>query len=191
MKNKEKLCWYALLLSKYVMVVLVAVLLVSVGVRIGYSMAREWYSDRLDEYEDKRRVVLSVVERFGAPDPAEVQLNEDAEALARVLYGVRDNDTDDLRTYCWCVFNRVDNPAFPNSIQDVIDQPNQWMRYDSSNPILDSLYEIAREEISAWRSGGHRPVSNAYVFMSWTSNDICLRNEYKETATTRYWRYGQ
>lgn len=124
-------------------------------------------------------------------DPYTMQLNVEAEQLAKVLYGVKDNKTDDLITYCWCVFNRVDNKAFPATLADVLAQPNQWMRYDQTNPIIESLYQIAREQLDAWHTGSHRPVSNEYVFMNWSSNDICLRDNFHEGSGTHYWRYGQ
>lgn len=122
-------------------------------------------------------------------DPYEKQLNEEARALAKVLYGVKDNNTDDLRTYCWCVFNRVDNSAYPNSLTEVIDQPNQWMRYEPDNPVIDDLYQIAYAELDRWHNGNTRPVSDEYVYMSWSSNSIVLRNTYKDGPDTKHWTY--
>lgn len=122
-------------------------------------------------------------------DPYEQQLNEEARALAKVLYGVKDNNTDDLRTYCWCVFNRVDNKSYPNNLTAVIGQSNQWMRYAYDNPVLDELYQIAREELNKWHTGNTRPVSDEYVYMSWSSNSIVLRNTYKDGPDTKHWTY--
>lgn len=124
-------------------------------------------------------------------DPYTMQLNVEAELLAKVLYGVKDNKTDDLITYCWCVFNRVDNAAFPSTLEDVIAQPNQWMRYDQTNPIIESLYQLAREQLDAWHTNNHRPVGADYVFANWSSNDICLRDNFHEGSGTHYWRWGQ
>ena len=127
--------------------------------------------------------------RTAMPVSLQEQINIEANKLAKVLYGVKDNSTDDLRTYCWCVFNRVDNPNFANNLDDVIDQPNQWMRYSSDNYILQKLKDIAVEELTEWHSRV-RPCSDEYVYMDWSAKEIVLRTDFVATKNTRYWRYS-
>jgi spore germination cell wall hydrolase CwlJ-like protein len=130
--------------------------------------------------------------RNGMPPDPKVQLREQqAQALAKVLYGVKDNSEQDLRTMCWCVFNRVDSPDYPDTLEEVIDQPQQWMRYDPENPVIDNLYKIAEQELVAWQDGKTRPITSDFVYMNWTPNQIKLRNAWKDGSTTDYWRYGQ
>lgn len=127
-----------------------------------------------------------------AAEAAAVQIDQEraeAEMLARLLYGVKNNSTDDLYTMAWCVLNRVDNPAFPATLEEVINQPLQWMGYKADNPVLENLYRIADDVLTTWRSGGHRPVSNEYVYMSWSETDIVLRDNFAESRATHYWRY--
>lgn len=145
------------------------------------------------QYEEKLREYIAESTRTAEAteeDPIDAWIQRDAELVARVLYGVKDNRESDLRTYCWCIFNRVDNQTFPNTLEEVIDQPNQWMRYSANNPVLESLYQIAYVEVQTWRLGQHRPVSNEYVFMNWTPTDICLRDNFRESSGTHYWRMG-
>ena len=187
-KANKKLCWYLSLACKYIAAVLVLVLCGFIGARIGQRKALETYAVWLDEYKaEQEMLAVKAVEE----DPYTIQLNSEAEMLAKILYGVKDNKTDDLRTYCWCVFNRVENKAFPDTLEDVIAQPNQWMRYDATNPIIESLYQIARQELDKWHSDSHRPVSSDYVFMNWSKSDICLRDNFYEGSGTHYWRYNQ
>jgi hypothetical protein len=120
----------------------------------------------------------------------EEMIDQEANLLAKVLYGVKDNSSDDLRTYCWCVFNRVDNPTFANALDEVISQPNQWMRYNENNDILAKLKQIAREELLVWHDRASRPCSSEFVYMDWTPNDIVLRNDFVAQRSTRYWRYS-
>ena len=171
-------------------IVLLAVLVLTVwtlaAFRYAQKKALETYRGWYEEYKVERLAIDTV-----NADPAERKLDAEAEMLARVLYGVKDNSTDDLKTMCWCVFNRVDNPAFPDTLDAVIAQPQQWMRYDVGNPVLESLFQIAREQLVIWREGGHRPVSADYVYMSWTAQDIVLRDAWMEGRNTRYWRYAQ
>ena len=156
--------------------------------RFAQKKALDTYRGWVEEYKIER---LAVDQANADADPYQRQLDAEAEMLARVLYGVKDNSTDDMRTYCWCVFNRVDNPAFPDSLDAVIAQPQQWMRYDIASPVLESLFQIAREQLDAWHTGAHRPVSDGFVYMSWQSDDIVLRDTWLEGRNCHYWRYGQ
>lgn len=187
--KRNKTAYKAFRIAGVCLIVCLAIVAYTVVIyRVAAKQAVERYEVRLAEI----RAEEAEAERLAAEaDPYTLQLNAEAESLARVLYGVRDNDTDDLKTYCWCVFNRVDNSAFPSTVEDVIAQPNQWMRYDQTNPILEDLYQLAREQLDAWHSDSHRPVSSEYVFMSWSANDICLRDNFYEGSGTHYWRIGQ
>ena len=187
-RANKKACKAFSLIGKCLLAILIIVAYTLAIGRYEQKKALAVYQRWLEEYKaEQESAALEAIEA----DPYTVQLNAEAEQLAKVLYGVKDNKTDDLITYCWCVFNRVDNKAFPATLADVLAQPNQWMRYDQTNPIIESLYQIAREQLDAWHTGSHRPVSNEYVFMNWSSNDICLRDNFHEGSGTHYWRYGQ
>lgn len=187
-RANKRLCWFIGLMGKYLLCGLVLLAWTIAASRYGQARALKAYQLWLEEYKaEQAAAALRAIET----DPYTIQLNEEAEMLARVLYGVKDNKSDDLKTYCWCVFNRVDYSHYPDSLRDVIAQPNQWMRYDPTNPVLESLYQIAREQLDAWHTNTHRPVSSEYVFMNWSANDICLRDVWAEGSGTHYWRFGQ
>ena len=126
-----------------------------------------------------------------APTPADPYRSQ-AEAVARVLYGIRENKQQDLRTYAWCIFNRVDNPSseFDSTLEAVIAKPEQWMFYDPASPVTDDLYRIALEEVTRWHEG-ERPVSYDFVYAEWTRDDVVLRDKWEYTDSTRTWRFGQ
>lgn len=117
------------------------------------------------------------------------QYIDEAEAIARVLYGIRDNSRRDQRTYVWCIFNRVDNPSreFASTLSDVIGKPGQWMFYDESNPILESQYQLALAEVIIWHEG-HRPISCDWVFAVWSGDKIYLT---KEIGGVEQWQYPE
>lgn len=187
-RENKRLCWFIGLMGKYLLCGLVLLAWTIAATRYGQAQALKTYQGWLEEYKvEQEAAALEAIET----DPYTIQLNAEAESLARVLYGVKDNSTDDLKTYCWCVFNRVDNTNYPDNLADVIAQPSQWMRYDPTNPILENLYQIAREQLDAWHTNSHRPVSSEYVFMNWSSKDICLRDVFAEGSGTHYWRWGQ
>lgn len=185
--------WWTILISKYVLILLLFILYTFVVLRAQqkYDQVRYYdkYMTELQVYKEEQR---AEAERLASLPPSVEELRKsDAELLAKVLYGVKDNSTDDLRTYCWCVFNRVDNPNYPNTLEDVVNQPSQWMRYSEDNPVIESLYDLAYSEIVKWQDESIRPTSNEFVFMSWSSSDIVLRNTFENKSSTRYWRIKQ
>ena len=116
-------------------------------------------------------------------------LKQEGEFLARMLYAYRNNSERDQRTAIWCALNRVDSPGFPNSVKEVCQQESQWMGYSDDNPILNDLYNLAIEELTTWHNN-YRPVNKDYVYMSWSSKEIKLRDTYEKSNSTRYWQAG-
>ena len=124
-------------------------------------------------------------------DPAVVQAKRERELLAKVLYGVRDNNTDDMRTYCLCVFNRVDSedPLYPDTLEEVILQKNQWMRFSEDNPVVQNCYKVAIEMLELWHSDEPRPCTSDYTFMYWTPEKIILRTSLEQRSDMDTWRW--
>lgn len=118
----------------------------------------------------------------------EEKMNLEAKAIARVLYGTaRNNSERDQRTVVWCILNRVDSAGFPNTVEGVCGQASQWMGYNVDNPVLQNLYEVAKTELEKWYNGD-RPVLSDYVYMTWSSKEVTLRDTYEKEAGTRYWQ---
>lgn len=192
MGRENKMALWALeLAGKYILIFLAFVLYTLLIARGAEAKAARKYEAWQERYVSAFLAQQEAV-KIGMPiDPYEAQLDEEAKALAKVLYGIKGNSDKDLRTYCWCVFNRVDSPDYPETLQEVIDQPQQWMRYDPESPVIEHLYNIAREQLDAWHTGETRPISNEYVYMNWTPSDLCLRDNWTEGSRTHYWRYSE
>ena len=188
--------WLIGMIGKYLLILLVfaaySLLLCLLAAKTARMKAEAEYADTFRAYQEEQAAIKQAEEEAAAeaakPTYASI-INSEAEALARVLYGVKGNSTDDMRTYAWCVLNRVDNPAYPGTLEEVIAQPKQWMAYDPEAPVLESLYQIAYEILEVWHSGGHRPVSSEYVYMNWSPTEIVLRDRWTEGSGTHYWRY--
>ena len=141
--------------------------------------------DLIDEYEAELRSVRTEYENGVNIEGIEAE----AESIAKVLYGTaRANSKQDQRTVVWCILNRVDHNSYPDTVQSVCEQSSQWIGYSSDNPILEELYDIAINELKIWHDSNRRPVSNDYVYMSWSSDEILLRNTYERKTNTRYWQ---
>lgn len=117
------------------------------------------------------------------------QIEREAEYIAKVIYGTARNHADsDKRAVVWCILNRVEHYAHPDTVAEVCEQPKQWMGYSSENPVLDDNYELALNELKIWHGDGHRPMSNDYIYLSWSSKEIILRDSFEESKSTNYWR---
>ena len=136
-----------------------------------------------------REQIMEIRNEYENLTPEEL-LKQEGEYLARMLYGTALNhDERDQRTTIWCALNRVDSPGFPNSVKEVCQQESQWIGYSDDNPILNDLYELAIKELTTWHNN-YRPVSKEYVYMSWSSKEIKLRDTYEKSNSTRYWQAG-
>ena len=139
--------------------------------------------------EDHNKEILQIRFNYENPTPEEL-IKEEAEYIAKVLYGTALNhDERDQRTLIWCILNRVDSAGYPGTVKSVCQQPSQWIGYNDNNPILNNLYDIAMKELEVWHNN-YRPVSKDYIFMSWSSKEISLRDTYETKPNTRYWRAG-
>ena len=118
----------------------------------------------------------------------EAQHREEAEAVAKVLYGTAlHNSREGQEAVVWCIINRCESSLFPDSIVEVCRQPVQWMGFSEDNPVIRDLYDLADEVLTGWRSGGYRIISPDYLYMSWSADEIVLRTTFEETSRTHYW----
>lgn len=115
------------------------------------------------------------------------QMRTEATDIAKVLYAVRNNSKDDKITNVWCILNRVDNKAYPDSVEEVCKQPQQWMGYSEDNPVLDDLFQLAYSQLEIWH-GGTRPVSDDYIYLAWSPSEITIRDSWEYSSKTHTWR---
>lgn len=93
------------------------------------------------------------------PDPAEV------DALARTLYGeCRGCSELQQRAVAWTIFNRVDDPRFPDTVIEVITQPAQFFGYSESFPVTDDLEALARDCLEDWHFERERVLEPDFCF---------------------------
>lgn len=154
-------------------------------------MGKHWALILIDTVEAIEPEVIYVT-----PEPAiepaamraVVATDEEAEAVARVLYGMRYNTKEDLQAVVWCIINRVESQIYPSTVVEVCEQPSQWIGYSETNPVVDNLYDIAHEALDTWRSGGHRPFGSEYLWFNWSSEQITFKTSFEEGKSCRYWR---
>jgi len=104
-------------------------------------------------------------------------------------YGYSEND---LRTYAECVINRVYDKkhGFPNTIEEVIRQENQWVGFSDDNQVIDQYYKIANVVVSNYYANANRPVSSDFCWVELRREGCWLKNEYSDSPYVRTWRYS-
>ena len=137
------------------------------------------------DYESK----ITELEKYYEYGGDVTQIEREAEYIAKVIYGTARNHVDsDKKAVVWCILNRVEHHSHPDTIAEVCEQPKQWMGYSSDNPVLTENYDLALAELKTWYNDGHRPMSNDYIYLSWSSKEILLRDTFEENKSTHYWR---
>ena len=139
-----------------------------------------------DEYESE----IAAIEKYYEYGGDVSQIEREAEWIAKVMYGMAkpDHKDSDLRAIVWCILNRVNNKAYPGEVQAVCQQKSQWMGYSDDNPVIAKLYDIALTELKKWHGDSVRPMSADYVYLTWSSKEILLRDTFAENRSTNYWR---
>lgn len=102
----------------------------------------------------------------GKPEPEEWEPDEaEVLALARTLYGeCRGCSELQQRAVCWCIFNRVEDSRFPDTVVGVITQRSQFFGYSPTNPVWQTLYELAYSCLEDWHNGENRVFGSEYCF---------------------------
>ena len=138
-----------------------------------------------DDYESQ----MAELERYYEYGGDITQIELEAEYIAKVIYGYcKNHAVTDKRAVVWCILNRVEHYAHPDTVAEVCEQPKQWMGYSNDNPVLTENYDLALAELKIWHNDGHRPISNDYIYLSWSSKEIVLRDTFEESDNTHYWR---
>lgn len=123
--------------------------------------------------EEQLAEVQTIVDRAH-----EETLNRQAEEIAKVLYGIRKNSERDLRAVCWVLFNRVESPIYPDTLEEVIAQPSQWVCYYETNPATKDLTALALQELKNWENGENRPISDDVLWFDWSTSSITFKTEF-------------
>ena len=149
------------------------------------------YSAQLEAYKADQAYQEQAKAFLSGADSLNAAINQAVDAVAPVIAKLS-NDNQKYTEVC-CMLARVMSPAFPNSFQEVAEQPSQWMFYDGKNKTYSEHdREIAEAIIRPYMESGIIPKGLTYsmVYAEWTSTDYVLRDSYKTTSTMHTWRYG-
>ena len=181
----------------YILSIVIAMMFAAIGQRVKYEKRiaelttshEEELATLRTELQESYESQIAELEQYYEYGGDVAQIEREAEYIAKVIYGTAPNHADsDKKAVVWCILNRVEHYAHPDTVAGVCEQPKQWMGYSSDNPVLADIYDLALAELKIWYSGGHRPMGKEYIYLSWSSSEILLRDTFEENKNTRYWR---
>ena len=81
------------------------------------------------------------------PTTQQTTYSADAEYIAKVVAGCATYYSENVqRAVAWCVLNRVDSALYPDTIEEVCEQANQWQGYENA-PLIDSICQVCQDVI--------------------------------------------
>lgn len=132
--------------------------------------------------------------KFIADDESkQLQMEYEARQIAKALDGIKTitERDDDLRTYAWNILFRVADSGYPNSVAEVVAQPNQYMGFSDTNPVVTAKYRIAYEAVEQFYAGNW-PADSKFIYAEWDSKGkVILRDTYLAGRDTEYWYWGK
>jgi len=121
-------------------------------------------------------------------------MQREAEAVAKAFYGIRNfivkyhYTEKDLKTYARCMFNRADAANGLYDLETVIGRKDQFLGYDSKNPVLNEYYTVAQAAVEEWHRETVKPCDVSYQYAELTENGIYLAAEFGADGYARRWQ---
>ncbi len=125
-------------------------------------------------------------------DPYLVQLQEEATLGAKALEGIKlfGYDDNNKRTFLQGIANRVLNPAYPGTVEEVLTQKGQFDFYSENNPVTEANYWLCYEFFDNFHRQERLPCSYDLVFIE-LGDKVVLRDTLSKTYDTQTWWYGK
>lgn len=147
------------------------------------------------EYEARMEAYISqqeAIKRVLGDGSMQAQMEREADAITQVVGKMKTKRMKLSET--WNILMRVDSPFYPNTVEEVVFVPGQWMFFepDGKNPIRDDDRALVLEQVKLWHEGRYPAGLTAnFVYGEWSENDYVLRNKWEKDSTTEYWRFPE
>ena len=169
--------------------VLVSVLVINARTKSINEQAEKRIAAIEQRYQSELAAAQSQTAGSATQSTQQSQYSADAEYIAKVVAGCATYYSENVqRAVAWCVLNRVDSALYPDTIEEVCEQANQWQGYDSAASYSDDTYAIAKQVLETKAKGGLRPIdSDMLWFVLNDDGSITLRNQFTASANQK-WR---
>lgn len=125
-----------------------------------------------------------------AQEPETEQERETIVLLAKMLWGeARGCSTTEQAACVWVALNRVSDPRWPDTLREVLLQPEQFRGLREDNPATEELMALAEDVLSrrarelAGEAAVGRVIPEDYFFWAGDGKRNHFRKEYRDTAT--------
>jgi len=149
------------------------------------------YAQKMDAWIDEQRMEQSRQYFLSGEASREAAINQSVDAVAGAISKL---STDQQKlTEAACMLARVMNPNYPNTFEEVVDMPRQWMFYDGTNKTFSQHdRELADSIVRPYMESGIVPngLTSDMVYGAWSNNDFVLRDSYQNTAMMHTFRYS-
>ncbi len=120
----------------------------------------------------------------------EQETEEEIVLLAKMLWGeARGCSTTEQAACVWVALNRVGDPRWPDTLREVLLQPEQFRGLREDNPATEELMALAEDVLSrrarelAGETAVGRVIPEDYFFWAGDGKRNHFRKEYRDTAT--------
>lgn len=125
-----------------------------------------------------------------AQEPETERERETIILLAKMLWGeARGCSTTEQAACVWVALNRVSDPRWPDTLREVLLQPEQFRGLREDNPATEELMALAEDVLSrrarelAGETAVGRVIPEDYFFWAGDGKRNHFRKEYRDTAT--------
>lgn len=116
---------------------------------------------------------------------ARVQPITDAKWLATIADAVVPNANNTCKlAVMQCIINRTRAIGFPNTIEDVCSQKNQWQGYTSQSTYTDETYKLARELVDSLGDFRTTPIETNMVYLRVGESGLYFRPSWNSSNET-------
>lgn len=170
-------------------IVLVAALIVNaytlVIIRYAGNKAVETYKAQLEAEAEAERIAAEKA-------PYTIQLEQEAMLGAQLLEGVKLFHYDDAnkKTLLQCIANRVLNPAYPSTVEEVLTERGQFDFFDPASPATEENYGLCYAFFDNFHRQERLTCSYDYVFVE-LGDKVVLRDTFNKGYDTHTWWWGK
>ena len=150
----------------------------------------EWHEQEMAAYKAEQAYQEQAKSFLSGTDSLNVAINQAVDAIAPVV--ARLQTDNQKQTEVGIMIARTLNPGFPNSLQEVAEQKDQWPLYDGTVRTYSAHdWELVEQIVRPFMENGILPLdlTSNDVYATWSQTDLVGRDSYKTTATMHTWKY--
>ena len=148
------------------------------------------YASQLEAYKRQQAEQVQAEHWLSGDASREAFLNQEILAGAKLI--CREQNDQVKGTKLGVALARVMNPQYPGTIQEVVEQPDQFMFYSADNKVTERDLDIADKILRPYYEQGIVPagLTQDMVYFEWSGASGTARDSYETTTSMSTWRYA-